>query len=710
MADTLREISAEGNLTVAWARLLRTREPLYKWFYREQFHLVQPVIEQYLKYLSKELRTSYIPQPVSREYVLKPSGLTRLYTVLGLDDYIAYQAIANIVAKLWYERIRPLYGKRVFANRLNLPGNVHFFQDWREKGHHDQFLRAILRSHSSGRKHIARFDISAYYDTISHAALTERLFGKTAKNRKAAELVKRLLGSWASRDRNLPLEHGIPQGPEASSFFGELYLYELDLQQFANTEYFRYVDDIYLLAAAPQALYRATANVEETIKGLGLILNRDKTSLQEIQDTRQLAEFIRQTHHSLFDILQTQPPLTEDQQSAVDRSFDESYSKRKGVYTIRSKTAFKACASRTTWTPRRGKDLMEIVCQHPWLAAHVIPAVCRARRNRTTQARLVALLNEKPHNEHFEAWVWRGLAFHCFDDQKEKLCKRAWNRIFGVQRKPRSTTLRVTLYEYLLACQYRLPELYSCFTKEQSHLSRLLVARDMIRHQTADTREAWVRGAIGNGDLMTSLAAVSIAAESRLDMTGAGLTHVHSLTARCCKDLSLMKKTRRTRNRINDVLHTMFGVSSSVNWPKILGIRAFDNLLTHLKVADGHRKGNPDEWVRFIDCANHLVAAALCEQLNLAIPYKGGKLCSTIDDFLTKVDYGRLLCHGRILERRLPTVHRGFLRVHELRKEVEGTHPIVRPLCRPPCGVSFSNVKQVEKLLAKSYSEVANEL
>ena len=113
------------------------------------------------------------------------------------------------------------------------------FLDWRETNDYDLFLKRIIDSHSNGYNYFARFDISAYYDTISHHNLVKSLDNQKPLN-SATKMFLNLLKHWTNNDPNSQVEHGIPQGPDPSGFFGEFYLAPLDKSNYPNTMYFRW--------------------------------------------------------------------------------------------------------------------------------------------------------------------------------------------------------------------------------------------------------------------------------------------------------------------------------------------------------------------------------------------------------------------------------------------------------------------------------------
>ena len=64
----------------------------------------------------------------------------------------------------------------------------------------------------------------------------------------ALDLLGRLLGTWSATNASTGgFGHGLPQGPEASAFLADMFLFSLDKQMAdlpGGAKYIRYVDDM----------------------------------------------------------------------------------------------------------------------------------------------------------------------------------------------------------------------------------------------------------------------------------------------------------------------------------------------------------------------------------------------------------------------------------------------------------------------------------
>jgi len=81
------------------------------------------------------------------------------------------------------------------------------------------------------------------------------------------------------------LGHGIPQGPISSSFLSELVLKQFDKKSNyygLDIEYFRYVDDIRLMAKDEIPLRKSLIKLDRISKNIGLFPQTNKIKIHEI--------------------------------------------------------------------------------------------------------------------------------------------------------------------------------------------------------------------------------------------------------------------------------------------------------------------------------------------------------------------------------------------------------------------------------------------
>lgn len=285
---TIANVAKQSNLVLAFNRLLTNPESTYKNFFRETYTIYGMASEKNIALLRKKIKAGYLPTQSIRVFMPKANGLSRMYTLLSIEDQIVYQAYANILAKALTSnrQITKRYKKSVFGNLCASPDSVFFYQRWQES--YRAYTKAIIRSFKQGNKYIASFDLTACYDSINHQLLGSILKEKCAFCDNCATSLIQLLEKWESAD-GCELGTGIPQGPQASGLVAEVVLQEYDsyveaLQKTIHFAYFRYVDDIRILAADENTVRWVLFLLDKKSKELGLFPQSSKISTHEIKD------------------------------------------------------------------------------------------------------------------------------------------------------------------------------------------------------------------------------------------------------------------------------------------------------------------------------------------------------------------------------------------------------------------------------------------
>jgi RNA-directed DNA polymerase len=149
---------------------------------------------------------------------------------------------------------------------------------------HVREVKAILAKHDLDTVSCLRLDIAAFYDSVDHDRLSEKLESRVPSS-AARELIMRAVrtptvpagyrrGSDAGKRNRL----GVPQGLSISNILAEIYLREFDdAMETLGISYHRYVDDI--LIFVPAGAETATQqSVEALLHDLGLQLNASKSA------------------------------------------------------------------------------------------------------------------------------------------------------------------------------------------------------------------------------------------------------------------------------------------------------------------------------------------------------------------------------------------------------------------------------------------------
>ena len=283
---TMRAVSRKENLLLAYNRLLTNPESTYKNFFRDSYTAYGMNISKNLDLLRKKVESGYLPVDTIHIFMPKANGLSRMYTLLSTEDQIVYQAFANVLAEALVTdpKIKCRYKKSVFGNLYSSADSIFFYQKWQDS--YKSYTKSIVKAYENGNKYIASFDLTACYDSINHHLLRNILRNKCYFSDNCADMFIQLLSRWESSD-GLELATGIPQGPLASGIVAEVVLQEYDsfieeLQKQIPFRYFRYVDDIRILAENEETVRWVLFLLDKKSKELGLFPQASKITIHEI--------------------------------------------------------------------------------------------------------------------------------------------------------------------------------------------------------------------------------------------------------------------------------------------------------------------------------------------------------------------------------------------------------------------------------------------
>lgn len=138
---------------------------------------------------------------------------------------------------------------------------------------------------SSSNKFIIETDVANYFDNIDIEKLkTELVIAASEAGMSSDDFLKcmYLIESVIAILRNISFDgkKGLPQNRDISSFLANIYMRPLD-RCLKNQKYFRYVDDIRIIADTRNMVNRTMLSVVETLREYGLSLNGGKTRIIE---------------------------------------------------------------------------------------------------------------------------------------------------------------------------------------------------------------------------------------------------------------------------------------------------------------------------------------------------------------------------------------------------------------------------------------------
>lgn len=271
------------NLKLAWRRINTGKNLQYKRFFRELYLVYEGALDDNLRELHKKLISKvWKPNHAIRIYLPKPSGLQRPISLLGIEDQILLQAIANGFVRKLRKKRKIVELKTVFSNKLTEPKDSIFFTEkWQVT--YKAFQGKCVEYFNDGYRWSAHFDLSAYYDTISHNLLMS-IISPSASHPETWSVVKDWLQKWSAAESSEMTGHGIPQGPIASDFLAEAFFLPIDIYLInAGYSYIRYVDDIRLFGETENEVRQIAVLLEQLCRDRGLIPQGKKFAIIKLE-------------------------------------------------------------------------------------------------------------------------------------------------------------------------------------------------------------------------------------------------------------------------------------------------------------------------------------------------------------------------------------------------------------------------------------------
>jgi RNA-directed DNA polymerase len=230
----------------------------------------------YLSELAAALRDgSYSPQAVRRVDIPKGDGRTRPLGIPTVKDRIVQQAVRLVLEPIFEVGFAEgSYGFR--------PG----------RGCHDA-LREVDRLIKEEFTYVVDADLAAYFDSIPHDRLVERIESKVIDG-KVLDLIR----GWLTADILKGLERwtptqGSPQGAVISPLLANIYLDPLDkLMVEHGYRMVRYADDFVILCRSREEADAALTEVRAWVSENGLTLHPTKTHVGDCRIPGQGFEFL----------------------------------------------------------------------------------------------------------------------------------------------------------------------------------------------------------------------------------------------------------------------------------------------------------------------------------------------------------------------------------------------------------------------------------
>ncbi|MFZ1919896.1 MAG: group II intron reverse transcriptase/maturase [Terriglobales bacterium] len=218
----------------------------------------------------KLLKGSYVPTPVRRVEIPKPSGGTRMLGIPTVQDRFIQQLLLQVLTPIFDPRFSThSYGFR--------PGRSA--QD---------AVRAAQRYAQEGKEWVVDIDITRFFDHVNHDILMGRIAG-VIRDKRVLHLIGKYLRRGAMVEGLVEAsEEGTPQGGPLSPLLANIYLDDLDQELDRRGHcYSRYADDCNIYVSSQAAAERTLASVQTWIeKHLRLKVNAAKSGTGRVWERK----------------------------------------------------------------------------------------------------------------------------------------------------------------------------------------------------------------------------------------------------------------------------------------------------------------------------------------------------------------------------------------------------------------------------------------
>lgn len=206
---------------------------------------------------------SYLPKPVLRVEIPKPTGGSRPLGIPIILDRLIQQSIAQVLTPIF----DPDFSESSFGFR---PGRSAHDAVWQ--------LREYLRQ---GYRIAVDIDLAKFFDTVNHDLLMHCV-GRRVRDKRVLALIGKYLRAGVEVDGRLEKTRlGVPQGGPLSPLLANIFLDHLDKElEKRGHKFVRYADDFVILVKSQRAGERVMESVRKYLTSqLKLTVNEDKSKV-----------------------------------------------------------------------------------------------------------------------------------------------------------------------------------------------------------------------------------------------------------------------------------------------------------------------------------------------------------------------------------------------------------------------------------------------
>lgn len=680
--SSLKLASRVDNLQRAWGWIRSNPDRVYKEHFRALYSAYATADSRLLGQLGNRMaRGIYEPTDSCKLFLPKPSGILRPYTLLGIEDQIVYQAMANIIAERLMPHVRGRYNKQVFGHQYAGSTSLWFYKKWTDG--YKAFNHAAQTAFSNGYTWTASFDLTAFYDSIDHNVLRHMLGGIGIDQDFCTELT-RLLNKWTATRTQIYHDHGIPQGPLSSGLVSEAVLKHFDenFKTRFDVQYLRYVDDIKLFAKSEEHLRYALVTLDRLSKDVGLFPQSSKIDIRQISN-------IEDELKSLSLPVEAALSGAVPDQRGIQRRLAE-LAPRQDNYVVSNPTRFKFLLSKAQPSLR----VLDRVWRVFEKAPHFYPQLA-------TYLKKFELLSdnyaEKLIKEIRKQDLYPAIRASLISAASGRLSATKSKRLRTVLKplwKPRSNTpdLSDALWETLHQLNH-LTENQMDYALLHAHSNWLQMRLHfgMPWFEVSKPR----RDRLLNTSIRSPHADVAITASWLAVLVDSDIQKpirdIHPLAKIILREGGKIRQGSGHVCGIRMAIGEMTGIDVDINWRKFFG-KSYSQAETKIVACKGYYKTNPTAWVNMLDVFNDLLFDTLFKR----------------DGTIGARQLGNFggVTHNARFKAKFPKTHNYAVIIHDKRLESELSHAVVKSTNAPTKRIPFRWLKSGRKTLLAMVTEL----
>jgi hypothetical protein len=689
MSKDLNKAFSEPNLALAWKWLNSNTETLYKNYFRDLYKAFALSCDENIKDISKELKTgTYEPSLAIKVLLPKKSGILRPYTLLSVKDQIVYQALMNIIAEKMHPKVKSAYLKDTFGHLYAGKNSDFFYKKWTDG--YKAFNKEVTKSFNKGYKYTATFDLTACYDTIDHKVIEYFLLDLGFEKEFAQFLIKCLVSWTALQPETIYLGHGIPQGPISSGFLSELVLKQFDKKSNYNgldIEYFRYVDDIRLMAKDEIPLRKSLIKLDRISKNIGLFPQTNKINIHEITNID-------------IEIKDLSSPDMDPQELIDQNKVNERLKELTKDNRIIDETKFKYILAHAKPNAKLNNKILIILDKYPHLYTSILNYFGKYKIFPKTISKKIFSLLEKSIGlyEELTAYFLRVSFDKIHPSVKPdfiNLCDEMWKKEASIE----SDNLRLMLLVWKLNNKVvKYSELEKIIKKEDWWIIQGLMEYIDIDLYGKPTYSQLINDLLTHTNFEVAIKSSYYAIRQDIDITK-NIVDINKSAQISLKSVQKIGKSIVKSDLITKCLEYILDtkLDNTINWKKVITepryLKSCGNQIFQCKA---YVQTDATALVNSLDVFNDVLVHYLFEHTSTFNRCEIGTIGSVLHapkgKFATTYPKFYKLCKS----------------VHELRLESDLSHPKIKGTTKTTRRLRFKEIKQLKKILIEGYKEYIN--